>query len=159
MRTESFDMSVSGKIELVTTKHYTKGLLKFAWQVVKSENIRAIRTEGLGLLQKNSHCHTERDIRRMAEGETDPLCARPIVAFEQTSGSHSGGRLVPYTAEGLAAFRRAALPLLAMAAAPAVLARATRCAPREPLPAPPFAMVDGRRRWNPGVLQERKARK
>ncbi len=54
----------------------------------------------------------ERDIRRMAEGETDPLCARPIVAFEQTSGSHSGGRLVPYTAEGLAAFRRAVLPWL-----------------------------------------------
>jgi hypothetical protein len=56
--------------------------------------------------------HFERDIRRMAVGEIGPLCARPIVTFEQTSGSHSGGRLVPYTAEGLAAFRRAVLPWL-----------------------------------------------
>lgn len=52
------------------------------------------------------------EIRRMAAGETGRLCATPIVTFEQTSGSHSGGRLIPYTAEGLAAFRRAVLPWL-----------------------------------------------
>ena len=50
----------------------------------------------------------------------------------------------------LAAFRRAALPLLSMAAAPAVLERATRCAPRVPLPAPPFAMA-GRTAGDGGV--------
>lgn len=52
------------------------------------------------------------EIRRMAAGEPDRLCATPVVTFEQTSGSHSGGRLIPYTAGGLAAFRRAVLPWL-----------------------------------------------
>jgi hypothetical protein len=54
----------------------------------------------------------EEEIRQMTAGEADRLCATPIVTYEQTSGSHSGGRLVPYTAEGLAAFRRAVLPWL-----------------------------------------------
>ena len=40
------------------------------------------------------------------------LTTAPIVAFEETGGSTSGRKLIPYTQAGLAAFRAAALPWL-----------------------------------------------
>src|SRR5262249_54358093 len=51
-------------------------------------------------------------ITRAANGETEVLCSEPIVAFEETGGSVSGGKLVPYTASALRAFRAAMLPWL-----------------------------------------------
>lgn len=42
--------------------------------------------------------------------EENILFAEPVIAFEQTGGSHSGGKLIPYSKTGLDDFRR---PLLA----------------------------------------------
>ncbi|WP_435954727.1 GH3 family domain-containing protein [Dryocola sp. BD626] len=44
-------------------------------------------------------------IEQMANGGEGVLCGEPLVAFEKTGGSHSGGKLIPYTARGLADFR------------------------------------------------------
>jgi hypothetical protein len=52
-------------------------------------------------------------IDRMAQGEQGVLTEAPIVAFEETGGSASGRKLVPYTAASLNAFRLAVLPWLA----------------------------------------------
>lgn len=52
-------------------------------------------------------------IARMADGEQNLLTSAPIVAFEETGGSTSGRKLIPYTAMGLTAFRLAVLPWLA----------------------------------------------
>jgi hypothetical protein len=52
-------------------------------------------------------------ITRIAEGEQNLLTRAPIVAFEETGGSTSGRKLIPYTAMGLSAFRLAVLPWLA----------------------------------------------
>lgn len=46
-------------------------------------------------------------ITRMTNGEEDLLCSAPVLAFELTGGSHSGGKLLPYTAAGLSDFRLA----------------------------------------------------
>jgi hypothetical protein len=43
-------------------------------------------------------------------GEAGVLTAQPVVAWEETGGSSSGAKLVPYTAESLHAFRAAVLP-------------------------------------------------
>lgn len=40
-----------------------------------------------------------------AAGERQVLTEDPVVAFEETGGSHSGGKLVPYTAAGLGEFQ------------------------------------------------------
>lgn len=52
-------------------------------------------------------------IARIAAGEAGVLSTAPAVAFEETGGTASGGKLVPYTAQGLADFRRTVLPWLA----------------------------------------------
>ena len=53
------------------------------------------------------------DIDRIALGEADVLTADRIIAFEETGGSETGGKLIPYTEASLAGFRRAVLPWLA----------------------------------------------
>ena len=52
-------------------------------------------------------------IARIAAGEPHVLTQAPVVAFERTSGTAAGGRLVPYTGASLIAFRNAVLPWLA----------------------------------------------
>jgi len=52
------------------------------------------------------------DMNRVVSGEWRRLCGQPVVSYEQTSGTTSGSRLVPYTSEGLYAFRRAVFPWL-----------------------------------------------
>src|SRR5258706_1936556 len=57
-------------------------------------------------------------IERMAAGEPDVLVSGRVIAFEETGGSTGGAKLIPFTAEALAAFRRALVPWLdALAAA------------------------------------------
>ena len=51
-------------------------------------------------------------IERVAGGEANVLTTAPVIAFEETGGTASGAKLVPYTAAGLAGFRRAVLPWL-----------------------------------------------
>jgi hypothetical protein len=51
-------------------------------------------------------------IDRAATGEPAVLTAEPVLAFERTGGSTAGGKLIPYTAGLLAAFRSAVLPWL-----------------------------------------------
>jgi GH3 auxin-responsive promoter len=51
-------------------------------------------------------------IDRVAAGESGVLTAEPAIAFEETGGSTSGRKLVPYTQASLAAFRAAVLPWL-----------------------------------------------
>ncbi|MEX0532850.1 GH3 auxin-responsive promoter family protein [Raoultella terrigena] len=46
-------------------------------------------------------------ISRIAAGAVNELFCEEVLAFEKTGGSHSGGKLIPYTARGLADFRRA----------------------------------------------------
>lgn len=52
-------------------------------------------------------------ITRIAKGENDILFAGEPIAFEVTGGSLSGGKLIPYTQEGLEDFQRAILPWIA----------------------------------------------
>jgi len=52
------------------------------------------------------------DVERMAAGEPGRLTCAPVVACEVTSGSGAAAKLVPYTAAGLAGFRRAIEPWL-----------------------------------------------
>jgi len=52
------------------------------------------------------------DIERMANGEHGIRCAEPVIAFEQTGGSSSGPKLIPYTAAALNAFQQALYPWL-----------------------------------------------
>jgi hypothetical protein len=49
------------------------------------------------------------EIAAIADGAADVLTAEPVVAFEETSGSTSGRKLVPYTRSGLADMEGAAL--------------------------------------------------
>jgi hypothetical protein len=51
-------------------------------------------------------------IDRCADGEPGVLTQEPVLAFEETGGTASGGKLVPMTAGSLAAFRAAVLPWL-----------------------------------------------
>lgn len=51
-------------------------------------------------------------IERSATGERGLLTTEPVIAFEETGGSTSGRKLIPYTRAGLAAFRAAVLPWL-----------------------------------------------
>lgn len=44
-------------------------------------------------------------IDNIANGIDEQLFCTSVVAFEKTGGSHSGGKLIPYTAHGLADFR------------------------------------------------------
>ncbi len=53
------------------------------------------------------------DIRRMTTGESDRLCGEPICLFEETSGTTTAAKLIPYTRSSLLAFRRALYPWLA----------------------------------------------
>ncbi len=55
----------------------------------------------------------EGQINRMAEGEAGVLTSNPVIAFEETGGTASGTKLIPYTRESLHAFRAAVLPWLA----------------------------------------------
>lgn len=55
-------------------------------------------------------------IRRVASGEGHVLTDDPVVAFEETSGTSSGNKLIPYTTESLASFRKAILPWLSLLA-------------------------------------------
>ncbi|MBS9781483.1 MAG: GH3 auxin-responsive promoter family protein [Gammaproteobacteria bacterium] len=52
------------------------------------------------------------DILSVAEGKNNLLTTSPVIQFEETSGSSSGAKLIPYTDEVLAAFQRAILPWL-----------------------------------------------
>jgi hypothetical protein len=52
-------------------------------------------------------------VARIARGEPDVLFAGVPVAFEKTSGTTSGAKLIPYSPGALAAFRAAVLPWLA----------------------------------------------
>jgi hypothetical protein len=49
------------------------------------------------------------EIDAIADGAANVLTAEPIVAFEETSGSTSGRKLIPYTRSGLQDFESAAL--------------------------------------------------
>jgi hypothetical protein len=51
-------------------------------------------------------------IDRAAAGEGAVLTAEPVIAFEETGGSRSGRKLVPYTQASLQSFRSAVLPWL-----------------------------------------------
>jgi len=51
-------------------------------------------------------------IDRVVAGEGAVLTAEPVIAFEETGGSRSGRKLVPYTQASLQAFRTAVLPWL-----------------------------------------------
>lgn len=51
-------------------------------------------------------------IARAAAGEAQALTAEPVLAFEETGGSTGGGKLVPYTASGLAEFQAGLRPWL-----------------------------------------------
>jgi hypothetical protein len=50
---------------------------------------------------------------RVVAGEPSVLTREPVIAFEETSGTRCGRKLVPYTASSLLAFRAAVLPWLA----------------------------------------------
>ncbi len=52
-------------------------------------------------------------LERVAAGEPAVLTAEPPVAFESTSGTVHGAKLIPYTAASLDAFRAGVLPWLA----------------------------------------------
>lgn len=52
-------------------------------------------------------------IDRIAGGEPEVLTRAPVVAFEETGGSTSGRKLIPYTGASLESFRLAVLPWLA----------------------------------------------
>jgi hypothetical protein len=57
----------------------------------------------------------ERDADRatnLEEAQPGVLTTAPVVAYEETGGSTSGRKLIPYTEAGLAAFRAAVLPWL-----------------------------------------------
>lgn len=51
-------------------------------------------------------------ITASADGQQQQLTASTIIQFEETSGSSSGAKLIPYTADLLLAFQRAVLPWL-----------------------------------------------
>jgi hypothetical protein len=51
-------------------------------------------------------------IERIERGEQNVLTAASVIAFEETGGSFSGGKLIPYTRGSLTAFRSAILPWL-----------------------------------------------
>ena len=51
-------------------------------------------------------------IDRAAAGEAGVLTSAPVIAFEETGGSASGRKLIPYTPAALAAFGGAVLPWL-----------------------------------------------
>jgi hypothetical protein len=61
----------------------------------------------------HSYADVAQDIARMTRGARDVLCAEPVRAYEETGGSSGGAKLIPYTDESLAAFRRALLPWFA----------------------------------------------
>jgi hypothetical protein len=52
-------------------------------------------------------------IERIVDGFAGVLTCTPVIAFEETGGTSSGRKLIPYTVEGLAGFRAAVLPWLA----------------------------------------------
>jgi GH3 auxin-responsive promoter len=52
-------------------------------------------------------------IERIADGCAGVLTCAPVIAFEETGGTSSGRKLIPYTAESLVGFRAAVLPWLA----------------------------------------------
>jgi hypothetical protein len=52
-------------------------------------------------------------IRRAAEGVPGVLTTAPVIAFEETGGTTSGTKLVPYTAASLEGFSAAVLPWIA----------------------------------------------
>ena len=52
-------------------------------------------------------------VERIAEGECGVLTRDPVIAFEETGGTSSGSKLIPYTAASLGGFRAAVLPWLA----------------------------------------------
>lgn len=51
-------------------------------------------------------------VRRIAAGEPRVLTCEPVIAFEETGGSGSGAKLVPYTASALLGFQRGLRPWL-----------------------------------------------
>lgn len=48
----------------------------------------------------------------IADGADNVLTRDQVIAFEETGGTASGGKLIPYTASGLSGFRSAVLPWL-----------------------------------------------
>ncbi len=61
----------------------------------------------------HSYAGLAHDITRMTMGARDVLCAAPVHAYEETGGSSGAVKLVPYTDDSLATFRRALLPWFA----------------------------------------------
>lgn len=53
------------------------------------------------------------DIGHMTTEESHRLCGEPVCSFEETSGTTTAAKLIPYTASTLLAFRRALYPWLA----------------------------------------------
>lgn len=53
--------------------------------------------------------HIAPSIERMGRGEGKILTSAPIVAFEKTGGSNSGGKLIPYSRASIEAFRESIL--------------------------------------------------
>ncbi|HXO68487.1 MAG TPA: GH3 auxin-responsive promoter family protein [Bradyrhizobium sp.] len=51
-------------------------------------------------------------VDRIASGEAGVLTTAPVIAFEETGGSESGSKLIPYTEASLTSFRAAVLPWL-----------------------------------------------
>jgi len=60
-----------------------------------------------------TYADLEPSISRMAQGEEHVLCASPVYAYEETSGSSGAAKYIPYTRAAIDGFRRAALPWLA----------------------------------------------
>ena len=52
------------------------------------------------------------DIARMAKGEHGILCTEAVTVFEQTGGSRTGRKLIPYTDAALRSFQQALYPWL-----------------------------------------------
>ena len=55
----------------------------------------------------------ESQIDRMAGGQAGVLTSSQVIAFEETGGTSSGAKIIPYTRDSLASFRAAVLPWLA----------------------------------------------
>src|SRR5262249_61936248 len=56
-----------------------------------------------------THAELRPWIDRAADGEPTVLTAAPVICCEETGGSTSGRKLIPYTAASIAAFRVALL--------------------------------------------------
>ena len=82
-------------------------------------------------------------IDQMAEGKIDQLFSGDTLAFETTGGSHSGGKLIPYSSAGLNDFRYALLNWLAQLMSQFELAQGTAYWALSPAAAKPRTTAGG----------------